>query len=221
VVAVRIALSVLTLALAALASPSSADVPVPLETHCVADETGAAHCSTTVAGTCTYSTVSGDPSSASLACDGPRLTLPVTYECSLGPFTPGGDTDCRATALGCEAHTHIYDVEDALNVYEVSCYGCSVQVHGPIDCPIIGPYTPPPIAASSAAVAPPALPCQSGIAQTWCDATVGPCDLRLTPWTSWGDQYVVSDCRTGGAGPTCHTEVHTQGPLAHEHWCAF
>lgn len=63
--------------------------------------------------------------------------------------------------------------------------------------------------------------CQTGIAQTWCDVEAGPCDIRVTPWTAWGDVYVVADCRTGGAGPTCHTEVHAQGPLDHEHWCAF
>lgn len=75
--------------------------------------------------------------------------------------------------------------------------------------------------AASADLAEPGFPCQTGIAQTWCDFTVGPCFIRVVPWTAWGDQYLTIDCQGGGAGPTCHTEVHTEGPLNHEHWCAF
>lgn len=240
---------------------------------------------------------------AALAIPSSAAAPPAT--CSLGPFTPGGDTDCRASYAGCEAHVHTYDVEDALNQYEADCWGCGVHFGtGQVvrtDC-----YAPPPIASSapataalpitthcwtaefgsgcqttvttpvltcsywtqtiddhsssavscsnnevgycqvgltpvqdppaiwcedygptptdsaSAAFAPPPQPCINGMAQTWCDFTIGPCDVRVTPWTAWGDQYVVADCHVGGgAGATCHFEVHTQDPLNREHWCAF
>jgi hypothetical protein len=216
VVAVRILLTVLTLALAAVASPSSAS-PDPIQTHCVADETGTAHCSTTVAGTCSVSSVGGAPSDVS--CSVAAAALPVT--CSLGPTTPGGDTDCRATYGQCYVHTHLYDREDALNQYEADCSGCGIH-YGAGPLLTTGCYIgPPPFELGSAAVADPTQVCVSGFAQTWCDVSAGPCDVRVTPWTAWGDQYVVADCRTGGAGPTCHTEVHTQDPTNPEHWCAF
>lgn len=64
-----------------------------------------------------------------------------------------------------------------------------------------------------------AEPCTAGFAQTWCDFTVGPCDLRVTPWTAWGDQSVVADCSQGIT--RCHAEVHTQDPTNPEQWCAF
>jgi hypothetical protein len=139
---------------------------------------------------------------------------------------PTGDTDCVVTAGPCWAHTHMYDVEDALNVYEAYCFGCGVRLGGgdPIRCDpledlVAEPQASPSAAAPSAQLPP--QPCTAGFAQTWCDFTVGPCFVRVTPWTAWGDRYVVSDCRIGGgAGTTCHTEVHTMPP-DHEHSCAF
>jgi len=227
----------------------------------------------------------------------PNTSAGSPVQCSLGPTTPGGDTDCRAQVEDCEAHAHIYDQEDALNVYEASCYDCGVRIGGGpfVQCDLVAlDGSPAPLAAAAAAPdpiethcwtaedgsgcsttvlgtctynsgkmggtplasascwtsttgwcdvtaapvqTPPVWcdgpraasasigipqPCTAGFAQTWCDFDVGPCDLRVTPWTAWGDRYVVSDCRIGGgAGATCHTEVHTQDPTAPEHWCAF
>ena len=116
-VALRILPAVLMLALAALATPAAADVPDPVVTHCVADETGVAYCSTTVAGTCTVTSVGGTPSSAS--CDRPEPPA-----CSFGPTTPGGDTHCEASVAECDVLVHIYDQEDALNRYKADC-GCA------------------------------------------------------------------------------------------------
>lgn len=299
---------------------AAAAAPDPVKTHCWSAEDGSG-CSTTVLGTCTYhsGTMGGSPlASAScwtsttgwcdvtaapvqtppVWCDGPRASsaaaLPVT--CSLGPTTPGGDTDCRATYGQCYVHTHIYDTEDALNQYEADCSGCGIH-YGAGPLLTTGCYIgPPPFELDGAALAAPGLPCYTGIAgswctvghadckatagyqtgsasyeyatvhcgpdlwapctvayadtrgnvgsclvatasasvtdpadvcvsgfaQTWCDVSAGPCDVRVTPWTAWGDHYVVSDCRIGGgAGATCHTEVHTQDPRNPEHWCAF
>jgi hypothetical protein len=61
--------------------------------------------------------------------------------------------------------------------------------------------------------------CQDGLAQTWCDASAGPCDVRVTPWTAWGDRSAEADCSQGIT--RCHAEVHTQDLTAPEHWCAF
>lgn len=215
-------IAVLTLALAALAHPVSAAPPeLPVETHCVADETGAAHCSTTVADTCTVTTVAGSPSS--ISCTLPKVVPPAN--CSLGPMTPGGDTDCRATAGECEAHVHLYDVEDALNVYEVSCYDCGVHFGaGGVRCDLLAVDAMLALSglplASTQTVGAVTGPCQSGIAQTWCDASVGPCDVRVTPWTAWGDRSVEADCR-GGSMTRCHAEWHTADPANPEQWCAF
>lgn len=227
----------------------------------------------------------------------PNASAGSPVQCTLGPTTPGGDTDCRAEVEECEAHTHIYDQEDALNVYEASCYDCGFRIGGGpfIQCDLIGPAASPiPLAVSAAAPDPitahcwtaedgsgcsttvlgtctynsgtmggvplisascwtsttgwcdvtvspvqtppvwcdgprrasadigPEPSCQEGIAQTWCDATVGPCDIRVTPWTAWGDQSIVSHCRIGGgAGATCHTEVHTQDLTRPQHSCAW
>ncbi|MHB1260641.1 MAG: hypothetical protein ACYC2H_02875 [Thermoplasmatota archaeon] len=212
-------IAVLTLALAAVASPASADLPeAPIETHCVADETGAAHCSTTVAGTCAVSSVSGFPSSVScdLPVDSAAMALPVT--CSVGPLTPGGDTHCEGTVAGCGVLVHAYDEEDALNHYKVACGCVAYDNYGRpavrFDC-----YSPPPLASTSTDLSA-AEPCQSGFAQTWCDFAVGPCEGRLTPWTAWGDESLEADCR-GGSMTRCHAEVHTQDPTNPEQWCAF
>lgn len=206
----------------------------------------------------------------------------VALPCSVS----GGDTSCSVSAAGCDAWTRTYDVEDHPNVYHADCWGCGVTwgagVRMDDRC-----YTPPPIAASSAAAAPcrtglrqdthceaqvggcevqydswymldvvsryqvqcgcvsydnwdggvrvdcidppptpmaasaefDPSPCTNGFAQTWCDATVGPCDVRVTPWTAWGDVYAWADCR-GGSMTRCYAEVHTDG-LTVERWCAF
>jgi|SRR5688572_9816403 len=63
-------------------------------------------------------------------------------------------------------------------------------------------------------------PCQSGFGSSWCRLTLGPCTVTVTTWSAWGDRWATVDCQGGGAGPTCHTEVHTLPPN-HEHWCAF
>jgi hypothetical protein len=67
----------------------------------------------------------------------PNTAAGSPVECTFGPMTPGGDTDCRAWVEGCEAHVHLYDVEDALNQYEASCYDCGVHVGGGgfVECP--------------------------------------------------------------------------------------
>ena len=132
--------------------------------------------------------------------------------CQAGPTAPGGDTHCEAALAGCEVLVHAYDVEDAINRYRVDC-GCVAYDNwgGGLggDCIRL-----------SAEVADPAAPCTTGIAQTWCDASVGPCDVRVTPWTAWGDVYAWADCR-GGSMTRCYAEVHTQDPLNPEQWCAF
>jgi hypothetical protein len=169
VVAVKILLAVLMLALAALAIPTASASPpeVPIETHCVADENGVAHCSTTVAQTCTYTTSGDQPPASTLAC----WHTAIGY-CSVSPFQ-------NPPNLWCEDY-------------------------GPGDD-------------GRSASRPP--PCQTGIAQTWCDLSVGPCFVRIVPWTAWGDVYARADCSTG-AGSTCHLEVHKADPTNPETWCA-
>lgn len=77
-----------------------------------------------------------------------------------------------------------------------------------------------PVLASAAAAEPDLQPCTAGFAQTWCDFTVGPCDVRVTPWTAWGDVYAWADC-DGPNMTRCYAEAHTQDPLGPEQWCAF
>lgn len=132
------------------------------------------------------------------------------------------DTVCHVEAAGCSVDTYSYDVEDALNHYQAHCLCVHYDNYGRpalrVDC-----LAPLPIdTAASMSTADPTLaqPCTTGIAQTWCDATAGPCDVRVTPWTAWGDVYAWADCR-GGSMTRCYAEVHTQDPLNPEQWCAF
>ena len=217
-VALRIILAVLTLALAALASPSSA-APDPVETRCVADEAGTAHCSTTVARTCTVSTIGG--ASPSLACDlpGDSAAAPPALPCQsgiAGSWCTVGAFDCKAT-VGYQTGGPAYQYAGAYCGRDLwyPCVVAYADTRGNVESCLVA-------TTSASAAADPTQVCTAGFAQTWCDFTVGPCDVRVTPWTAWGDQSVVADCRVGGgAGATCHTEVHMQDPLDPEHWCAW
>jgi hypothetical protein len=147
---------------------------------------------------------------ATLALPGAQAAPPPVAECSSFPWSPGGDTHCEGTVGPCAYLVHVYDQEDALNQYRADCLGCWLHYGGgPLaGCEVV----------QTAAARP--EPCQTGIAQTWCDATVGPCDVRVVPWTAWGDAYAWADCRFSSM-TRCYVEAHVQDPLNPEQWCAF
>lgn len=165
------------------------------------------------------------PPIASSAAAAPEL--PLETHCWSAEFGSGCSTTATTAAAVCthSSWTSTEGVQSAdLACSNASLGSCSIGLLPATDPPAA--WCSGPAAGGSLALAAD-LPsagdvCQAGIAQTWCDVTVGPCDVRIVPWTAWGDQYVVADCRIGGgAGATCHTEVHTQDPLDPVHWCAF
>lgn len=235
VVHVKILLAILMLALATLAVPSTT-AALEAAAPCTTNPSNDTACHAEAAG-CEIDTYSYDVEDAlnrySVVCGGcgydtwaspelrtdcystPPLAGAAAAPCQAGV---GRDTHCEGKVSGCGYMVHSYWSNDALNRYKADCgcvhydnYGRPALRFDCIDPP------PTPLAASASG---PASPCTAGFAQTWCDATVGPCDVRVTPWTAWGDVYAWADCR-GGSMTRCYAEVHTQDPLNPDQWCAF
>lgn len=245
VVAVKVLLIVLMLALAGLAIPTtSAALPIQC-TYGPTSPGGDTHCEGSVA-KCDVLVHMYDQEDAlnryQVDCSGCGINVGGggLVDCDLiGPAA--SPTPLAVAAAADPIKTHCWTAEDGSGCSTTVANTCTYNSGTMGGVPLISascwtsttgwcdvtvsPVQTPPVwcdgpRAASADIDPQPV-CQDGIAQTWCDVSAGPCDLRVTPWTAWGDQYVVSDCRTGGAGPTCHTEAHTQAPTAPEHWCAF